>query len=39
VIYTERGPVVLVLLTYRSGLTRLQAARVGADLVRLATSG
>jgi beta-lactamase class A len=39
VVYTERGPVVLVLLTYRSGLTRSQAARLGADLVRLATSG
>jgi beta-lactamase class A len=38
-IYTERGPVVLVLLTYRSGLTRPQAARLGADLVRLATTG
>ena len=39
VIYTERGPVVLVLLTYRAGLTRFQAARLGAALVRLATAG
>lgn len=39
VIYTERGPLVVVLLTYRSGLTRPQAARLGAELVRLLTTG
>lgn len=38
VIYTARGPIVLVLLTYRSGLTRPQAARLGAELVRLVTT-
>jgi hypothetical protein len=39
IIYTERGPVVLALMTYKAGLARAQAARLGAALVRLATAG
>jgi len=38
VVYTARGPVVVVALTYQPGLTRARAARLGADLVTLALS-
>lgn len=38
VVYTARGPVVLVVLTFQTGLTRARAARLGADLVTIATS-
>jgi beta-lactamase class A len=38
VVYTGRGPVVVVVLTYQPGLTRARAARLGADLVTIATS-
>lgn len=34
--YTPRGPVVYVLLTYRDGLTRAKAARLGARVVAAA---
>ena len=36
ILYTARGPVVCVLLTYRDGLARADATRLGADVVRLA---
>ncbi len=36
VVYSSRGPVVVVALTYRPGVTREQAAVLGADLIRLA---
>jgi beta-lactamase class A len=38
VVYTSRGPIVIVALTYRSGLTLASAARLGSDLVTIATS-
>ena len=36
ILYTPSGPVVCVLLTYRDGITRAEAARLGARVVRLA---
>jgi len=36
VVYTPRGPVVVVALTYRPGLTRASAARFGGRLVTIA---
>jgi beta-lactamase class A len=36
VVYTSRGPVVVVALTYRPGVRRSEAAVLGADLIRLA---
>jgi beta-lactamase class A len=36
VIYTSRGPVVVVALTYRPRLTRAVAARLGAELITIA---
>jgi len=36
ILYTPRGPVVCVVLTYRDGLTRAEATRLGAEVVRLA---
>ena len=38
IVYTPRGPVVVVALTYRTGLTRTAAARLGAELVTIATA-
>ena len=39
IVYTVRGPVIVVALTYQPGLTRARAARLGAELVTIATSG
>ena len=36
VVYTPRGPVVVVALTYRPGLTRAAAAAFGGRLIRIA---
>jgi beta-lactamase class A len=36
VVYTSRGPVVVVALTYRPGVRRSEAAVLGSDLIRLA---
>jgi len=36
ILYTPHGPVVCVLLTYRGGLTRAEAMRLGAGVVGLA---
>jgi beta-lactamase class A len=36
VVYTSRGPVVVVALTYRPGLTRAAAARFGGRLITIA---
>ena len=36
ILYSTDGPRIAVLLTYRPGLTRLEAARLGAKLVNLA---
>lgn len=38
IVYPSRGPVVVVALTYRPRLTRSVAARLGAELVTIATS-
>lgn len=38
VVYTSRGPVVVVAMTYKPGLMRAAAVRLGAELVTLATS-
>ncbi len=39
IVYTPRGPVVIVALTYRPSVTRAAAARLGADLIAITTSG
>ena len=36
IVYTSRGPVVVVALTYRPRLTRSSAARLGAALITIA---
>ena len=38
VIYPEAGPKIVVLLTYQPGITRPEAARVGAKLLKLILS-
>ena len=38
VVYTSRGPVVVVALTSQPLLTRSAAARLGADLITISTS-
>ena len=37
--YTDHGPVIMVVLTYRRGLTRAAAATLGAEIVRIAGAG
>jgi hypothetical protein len=37
IIYTSRGPVVVVVLTYAPGMTRSEAAALGNAVVRIAT--
>jgi beta-lactamase class A len=39
IVYTDHGPVIMVVLTYKRGLTRAAAAALGAEVVRIAGAG
>ena len=38
IVYTERGPLIVVVLTYRPGLSRTAAADLGGEVVRLSAA-